>query len=121
MKIMAQKEQPRPMGVTIISILGMIVSFLTLISSLALMLISAVLFSGILMLVVLVSVISGMVGLVGFYLLFKMKKTGWIIIFAIGIISVAGSLMMFNIFNMFDIIFWVLVLAYLWTKKDLFA
>ncbi len=76
-----------------------------------------------------VYIIIGVVGLVGFYLLLKMKKIGWIIIILIGFLQVASFLMSFlSSFNILEIIYntpvivlWIVIIVYLYMKRKLFV
>lgn len=123
----------RPTGVTVISIVGFILSILGIIGGIMLIGIlslgSGLLLPGLeeaglsltfFMALAAVSVILGLVGLAAFYYLLKMRKIGWTLVTVIGVISIIVSIASFNIGNIVSIIIWAIIIAYLWTKKGLF-
>lgn len=79
----------------------------------------------------LITLIMGVVGLVGFYLSLKMKKTGWIIVTVLGVIQIAVILIptmltfsiegLLNLNTILPIAIWVVIIAYLFTKRNLFV
>jgi uncharacterized membrane protein HdeD (DUF308 family) len=63
----------------------------------------------------------GIVDMIAFYLLLKMKRSGWIIVTAMGIISIALNLISFTAAGIISIALWVVILVYLFTKRRLFS
>ena len=69
----------------------------------------------------LITLIISIVAFIAFYLLWKMKKTGLIIVIIVGIISIIQSLISFNTNNIIGIVLWIIIIGYLWTKRNLFV
>ena len=131
----------RPTGVTIICVLVFLISILMLITGVFSMFFSEIMkgfsFSGtigntailatfneaglLFSLLGFMMIIFGVVGLIAFYLLLKMKKMGSIIVTIVGIVSIIQSLISFNINNVLGIVLWVIIIAYLWTKRNIFV
>ncbi len=67
--------------------------------------------------------VAGLVGLVASYLLLKMKRTGWILVTIIGIISIIVNLLSITSGATINLSFilWIIVLIYLYTKRSLFS
>ncbi len=72
-------------------------------------------------------IIMGILELVGFILLLKMKRIGWIIIMILGILQIIGYLFPSLISFTFDVtsipilLLWIIVVGYLFMKRKLFA
>lgn len=141
----------RPTGVTIICILGFLFSILALLTGIVsigfagfiesigppLMLESEIIsmifgeIGSLFNILGLITIIMGVVGLVTFYLLLKMKRTGWIIVTFLGVIQIAVSLIpsmisfsiegLLNLNTILPIAIWVVIIAYLFTKRNLFV
>ncbi len=119
----------RPTGVTVICVLGFILSILLLLGGIAALGVGAVaggtlgstvgaLF-GVLGVIVL---IIGVVGLVAFWLLLKMKKIGWILVTVIGILSIITNLIsVINAGAVVGIVLWLIIILYLYKKRALFT
>ena len=126
---MKAKNSPgRPIGVTIIAILGIIFSFLMVFAGLAGFFLSDAIgadaFGGLGSLLSLVSVMAlviRVVGIIASVFLLKMKKIGMILVVIVGILSIIMSVLQFSTNNLISIIIWAIIIAYLFKKKDLFA
>ena len=116
----------RPTGVTIICILGYVGSVLALVAGILSIFFSAIVVTAfplpgldsLFAILGALSLLLGIVGLVAFSLLLKMKKIGWIIVTIEGIISIIIGALTFNVLG---IALWIIILVYLWRKKDLFV
>lgn len=70
--------------------------------------------------------IIGVISLAAYYLLWNMKRKGWLLVFGIGIVAIIISIVMVisstsnMVMNAIIIVFWIVVLGYLWKKKYLF-
>lgn len=118
--------QERPLGVTVICILGWIGAILSIIGGIGIAFLGPLLgafaevpaMAGVVVgFLGIVTLILGLVLLVAFYWLWQMKKTGWTIVMVLEIIGIIMSLVSLNIWN---IIIPVIIVLYLYTKKDLF-
>lgn len=118
----------RPLGVTIICILGWIGSLLSILGGLALLGIGALLGEvmgggvGTLLatlgpLIGVLVLVLGIVNFIVLYWLWQMKKQGWTWTMVLEVISLILSLAQMNIIGM---IIPGIVVVYLWMKKDLF-
>lgn len=118
----------RPTGVTIICILGWIGAILSIIGGAALAFLGpflaafvqevpALVSGALLMGLGVVTLILGIVLLVAFYWLWQMKKTGWTIVMVLEIISLITGLVSLS---WFQIIIALIIVLYLYTKRDLF-
>lgn len=145
----AQRAQPgyppqRPTGVLIISILGILVSVFAILGSLAMIGFGGFLASGggdffnftgsfdgmplgiedagtLLIILGVIPLALGIFGLIGYILLLKMKKIGWYLVTAIGIITIIMGVLTFTIMTIVTIVIWIIILAYLVTKRQLFV
>ena len=140
----------RPTGVTIICILGFLLSILALLTGIVSiglaeilggaefqMIFGSMVASAIseeidlFTIIGVISIIMGIVGLVAFYLLLKMKRTGWIIVTVLGVIQIAVSLIpslmsfsiegLLNLNTILPIAIWVIIIGYLFAKRNLFV
>ncbi len=144
----AQQAGKRPAGMTIICVLGFLLSVLLIITGIialsfsglvsgmdmiavgnARMSVPGGLFGSLFVMLGLVSLIIGIVGLIAFYLLLKMKKTGLIIVLVIGIITIFQSIINIIQFplisiinsNIWVLVVWIIIVAYLLMKRRLFV
>lgn len=124
----------RPSGITIICIIGFLFSFFILF--LGILSVSFIeMFSGmqipvlqiigqetgfLLTILGVLFIIISLTGFAAFYLLLKMKKIGWIMVSIIGVIFIVQSLISFTLINILIIAIWVLILYYLYRKRELF-
>jgi len=139
----APERQPsskpkRPLGVTIICVLGwfgIVGSLITGVNYLALVMPAmnllgfGVFLSSLIGILGIVYIALAIVNLVAYYLLFKMKRTGWIIVIITGIISIAGILIIgmdwgssTSIMSFVIVIpLTLLIIGYLFMKRKLFV
>jgi hypothetical protein len=146
----AQRAQPgyppqRPTGVLIISILGILVSVFSILGALLIIGLGSFMAGGgfgdignftmegiefiipiedvgtMFMILGIIPLILGILGLVAYILLLKMKKVGWYLVTVIGIISVIMAVLTFSITSIVTIVIWIIILAYLVTKRQLFV
>jgi hypothetical protein len=72
-----------------------------------------------------VPLLVGIIGFGAFYLLLKTNKIGWILVLILGIISMALGILQAAMgvfqFNIISLVFWGLIVAYLFLKRNLFA
>ncbi|MEE9323015.1 MAG: hypothetical protein V3U72_00570 [Candidatus Aenigmarchaeota archaeon] len=139
----------RPTGITIICVLGFLVSILGLVSGILLLGLGGLIggmgltiggetasiglegFGSLFMVLGFIPLIVGVVGLVAFYLLLKMKKIGLIIVTTLGVITIAQSILpslmsfsiegLLNLNTILIIVLWAVIIGYLLTKKKLFV
>jgi len=72
-------------------------------------------------LMVYLSIVISIIYIVGFYLLLKMKRIGWIIITIMGMIAIVLDVLSFSITNILNIAVVAVIIIYLFTKRKLFA
>ena len=120
----------RPTGVTIIAILGIIVSLLALIGGLLIVAAGGLTeglmmqttgiagLGGFIMVMGAIAIILALVGFFAFYWLLKMKKAGFNLVIVIGIISIILAIPTINIIS---IVLWLIIIIYLYTKRSLFS
>jgi hypothetical protein len=119
----------RTNGVTVICALGFLSSAIAIFSSLYLLVSTSALLYGFEMVfgvnglwtlsfLFLLPLLVGIVGFVSFYLLFKMKRTGLIMVYILGTISLASSVLGLNILNA---IIWAVILVYISKNRHLFV
>ncbi|MBI4162530.1 MAG: hypothetical protein HY513_02510 [Candidatus Aenigmarchaeota archaeon] len=133
------KARDRPLGIKILSILGMIWSALSIPVGISAFILSKYMeaysvgqsfgqMAGSFETAGTVSIIMGIVSLFAFYLLLKMKKTGWSFVMVLSIASIIvgvifalmyGILFLMN--SIFSAVVSIMIMIYLWTKKDLFV
>jgi hypothetical protein len=140
-----QKTRPtRPTGITIICVFGIIYSVFSLLFAIA-----AVVFVGLFAgldlglgdqtvldtpllipteqvvflvnLMAYLSIVISIIYIVGFYLLLKMKRIGWIIITIMGMIAIILDVLSLSITNIPSIAVVAIILIYLFTKRKLFV
>ncbi len=123
----------RPIGVTVICVLGFLVSILMLIAGFALAGLSGILESlgleamgtsgtGIVFIAIsVIFIIIGVACLVAFYLLLKMRKIGMIAVVILGIISIISSIIQFSTNQVVSIVIWLIIIFYLLVKRELFV
>lgn len=115
----------RPLGVTVLGIIGLLWSLLALIGTASLLTLSAAVVgsmggiasfgSGVIEIsaMLIISIIS----LIGYILLLKMKRNGWLIVEIFGVISIILSALSLNIIG---IVITAIIIGYLYTKRQLF-
>jgi len=138
----------RPTIVTVICILGFLMSVLFVLTGILTLFVSSLFapfgtgtltsgegvssdvsdlsgFGSLLILFSAVPLIVGIIGFGTFYLLLKMNKIGWILVLILGIISIALGLLQIAMgvfqFNIISLAFWGLIVAYMLLKRNLFA
>jgi len=132
----------RPTGVTIICVLGFISAVFSLVSGIlfigvsslfggmgsvsfgnetASMVVDMGIFGTLFGMLGYILIIIAIVGFVGFYLLLKMKKIGWILTTVIGIIFMTLNILNFSLTSILVIVFWAVIIGYLFTKRKLFV
>jgi hypothetical protein len=120
---MAQK---RPLGVTVICILGWILAALSILGGIAALFLGGLLnilssmptiTSAIVGFLGVITLILGIVLILAFYWLWQMKKMGWTLVTVLMIIELVLSLVSLSILG---IVLSLVILLYLWMKKDLF-
>ncbi|UCD04202.1 MAG: hypothetical protein JSW73_00960 [Candidatus Woesearchaeota archaeon] len=123
----------RPLGVTIIAVLGILGALITILGGLGASVggtflstfsggTVAGLISGALLIALgIVLIIVGIIWLVSYYWLFKMKKLGWQLVIIFGIISLILNIIGFAAASKLGIVLTVIIIVYLWIKKDLFT
>jgi hypothetical protein len=117
----------RPLGVTILCILGWLGAIFAILGGLALLGIGAIagivgsslggLLGGLGIVLGIVVLIIGIANLVVLYWLWQMKKQGWTWTMIIEIIGLVLSLVQMNVTGL---IIPAIIVIYLWIKKDLF-
>jgi len=144
----AKKPSTRPRGVTIICVLGFLSSVLMLLAGLAIVSFSymigiiggittamnqTLLFSGnhtgllgtgimpFLGIVGIMFVILALVEFAGYYLLWKMKKLGWLLMTTGGVITLLLYAISFSVDYLISIALLLVVIAYLLLKRKLFV
>ncbi len=125
----------RPLGITILSILGFLGGFLEIIGGIMLLALGAFMvpfieslgflgsIAGILLLTIIL-VIIGIVQFVASYGLWKMQKWGYyieMIMFSIGIVFAIISLALSDFSAIITIVIYALILYYLYSKRKLFS
>ncbi|HLD48784.1 MAG TPA: hypothetical protein VJB11_00300 [archaeon] len=136
-----EQNKKRPTGVTIICVLGFLISIFSLIGGIMLLgigtLIGGASFSanlgnttisantgglGILFsLFAIIPLISGIIGFIAFYLLMKMKKTGFFIVIILGLISIVMGIISSVMNNIISIVIWGVIIGYLLMKRKIFS
>ncbi|NIO20204.1 MAG: hypothetical protein GTN76_05525 [Candidatus Aenigmarchaeota archaeon] len=114
----------RPLGVTIICILGFISAIFALMSGIILTTITSLFQNSIITLfgfLGYILIIIAIANFIGFYLLLKMKRTGWVIVTVMGIISIILGIASFGIDSLVSIIISAVIVGYLFMKRKLFA
>ena len=127
----------RPTGVTVVSILGIIISLLTIVGGAGLLGLgglaasagvevgmSAALMaglSGMAMILGAAFLVIGIIELVAYVMLLKMKRVGWILVVLFGIITIVMGLVTNPMGNIISIVITVIIIAYLFTKRQLFV
>jgi hypothetical protein len=143
----AKKSDARPTGVTLFCILGFLTAGLLIAAGILILTIGPLVtggpgndtfplgnqtgfpgtgvtgllsnFSGVMFLLL------GAVELLGFILLWKMKKIGWFIVTAVGLITIAmnliSNLASFDINSILIVVLVVLITSYIFTKRKLFS
>ncbi len=117
----------RPLGLTIICILGFIGAIIGILSGIAIFGVGAIfgslaggtyggLFGAISWIIGIVTLVIGVVSLYAFYGLWNMKKWAWTLTMILEVISIIFGLTSFNPV----IIISVIIVIYLWMKKDIF-
>lgn len=122
----------RPTGVTVIVIIGFILSILILLGGIFLFAVSGVAESmgmvfgqsglGLASTVAgVIAIVIGIVGLLSFYWLLRMKKLGLILVMLISIYQIIDGIIGLAQANVnLLIILWIIILVYLYTKRALF-
>lgn len=126
----------RPTGVTIISILGFLLSLMMLITGVAAIGFSSFFgsaaeqtigvsgFGSVFIVLGIIMLIVGIVGIIAFYLLWKMKKSGMMLVMIVGVLSIISSVLQMKTISasgLVGIILWIIILVYLFKKKDMFV
>lgn len=117
----------RPLGITIICILGFIGAILLILGGIALLGLGglgvmagselATLFGGFLGIIGVIILLLGIVTAIALFWLWQMKKIGWTLTMVMEIIGIVLSLVQMQIIS---IIIPAIIVIYLWMKKDLF-
>ena len=117
----------RPLGVSIICILGFLGAILSILAGVALLALPSltevagaeipVLFGGFPEIAGIIVLIIGIATLIALVWLWQMKKIGWTIIMVLEIISIIMAIVQMQMVNL---IIPLIIIIYLWTKKDLF-
>jgi hypothetical protein len=68
-----------------------------------------------------VTLLIGIVSLVAFWWLWKMLKKGWTLAIILEVIGLILNLVSFNMGSVVGIVLALVIIVYLWMKKDLFA
>ncbi|MBU0530561.1 MAG: hypothetical protein ABIH52_02050 [Candidatus Aenigmatarchaeota archaeon] len=140
----ARTPGERPIGVTVISILGFLISLLAIIGAAFILFIGSM-FSGLdptlvddvlvisfgdvgtyIMVLGMIPLVVGIIGLIAFFLLLKMKRSGWFLVVTLGIISiittvVSSVLVSFETTGIITLVVWIIIIAYLFMKRKIFA
>ena len=121
------KMAERPLGVTIICVLGFLGAILSILGGAVLLGLGgaaitaigteAAAIGGLAGILGGVILIVGIVSLIVLYWLWNMKKIGWTIYMILEIIGIVLNLVSLSIIGL---IIPIIIVAYLWTKKDLF-
>lgn len=138
---MPTKARDRPTGVTILSVFGIAWSVLSIPAGIAAFILPKYLetysaeqgmqisFGSLAGYEILgaTSIIMGIASLFAFYLLLKMKKAGWSLVMMLSIASIIIGIIfamiygiLFLINSIFSVFISIIIMIYLWTKKDLF-
>ncbi len=64
--------------------------------------------------------ILGIAGFISFYFLLKMKKIGWTAVNVLGIASLILIIIQFSMGQIPGMAIWIIILAYLWKKRNIF-
>jgi hypothetical protein len=127
--------QKRPVGITIVCALGLVLSVLLIIVGIFAFALAdyagalvaeemAVAATMLFRILGAVSFALGVVGFVAFYLLFKMKRTGWIIVTVVGFLAIISGILSLaggNLISVVSVIIWILIVGYLWTQRKVFT
>ncbi len=122
---------------TIVAILGIILSILTILGGVVFLGLGGLVavagagatmdaaliagLSGMVMVFGVAFLVIGIISLIGFIMLLKMKKIGWILVTIFGIISIIMSLISNPIGNIISIVITAIIIIYLYTKRQLFT
>ena len=116
-------------GITIISVIGILLSLLGIIGGLIVVGVGSFgvglmammgygqIVSKLMIALGVVSLIVSVAGLVGFIFLSQMKKIGWQIVMAVSIFNIITAMAMFSIFS---VLVWGVIAYYVYPKKDQF-
>lgn len=118
-----QTTPNRPAGITVICILGFLLSaFLLLTAIVSLNAAQSGFGTEVFTIAGITSLITAAVMFLGFYLLFGMKKIGWILVNILMVISIVESLMNIRVIgNLILLVIWAVIIIYLWTKRKSFV
>ena len=127
----------RTRGVTMIGILGFIVSGLSLVAGFFLLFAGSFLGSivsgvpgsvtvfgdmeSVLLIFSLIPIIVGFCGFLAFYLLLRMKKAGWTLVIFLAMLGIASSMAAFDLYNVFSVSMWLVIVIYLFMKSASFT
>lgn len=121
-----KKTSKRPLPVTIIAILTLLGSLMMI--GLGSMIVffggvvdSMIPMAGFSMVLGIIPIVIGVIGLIAFYFLFKMKRIGWLLVMIVGIVSIIQGILTSFMNNLVSIILWIIIIVYLFLKKDLFT
>jgi hypothetical protein len=142
----AAQPGKRTTGVTIICILGFLVSALGIVTGVAGLLLGSLFgalgsvtggtaeadlgsafgaLGSFVMLISITSMVIGIVAFIAFFMLLKMKKIGWWMVIILGLISIAIPFLQLNvdviIGNVLTFVIWGVIIVYLVLKKNLFV
>ena len=117
----------KPLGVTIICVLGFLGGIIAILGGAALLALPGLaeiagtavpaMFEGIATIMGGIILIIGIATLIVLYWLWNMKKIGWTIYMILQVISIVINLVSMQLASL---VIPVIIVAYLWTKKDLF-
>ncbi len=113
----------RPLGITIICILGFIGVFLSIVSGIAILSISDLmaefsqLYGAMTHIIIGLSMIFAAIEVIGLYWLWNMLKKGWFVVITIEIIGIVFSLVSFNIIG---VLIPAVIVYYLYINRNLF-
>lgn len=136
-----QNQPKRPIGVLIISILGFISGFVSVLGGILLLVfgselslsefwlgVNQLFFHSINILLILLGILFiflGAVEIFGSFLLFKMRRIGWLIVMILGILFIILSVLNIPLYNILSalpgISFQILIILYLLIKRKLFV
>ena len=109
----------RPLGVTIICILGFLGAILTIITGAIVLVLGGIYTSiGLIASFGVLNLVIGTLLLLSFYWVWNLEKKGWTIVMILEAIGIITSLLTFNIIG---VALPLVVIIYLYTKKDIFT
>lgn len=110
----------RPLGVTIICILGIIAALLAIAGGAGALMLGGLLGIDLVMGLSLVSLVVAIITLISLIWLWQMKKMGWTLVMILEIISLIIMIAGFSLMNTASIVIALIIVVYLYTKRTLF-